>query len=199
MAFTPEDGTGLAGANSYISLAALKAHHDDRGNDYSGFADALLETSLVQATDYIDQRFGRRFRGDKADSRQALEWPRQNAYTDEDFLLTGVPAALAKACAEYALIAAQLGRNLAPPSPPDFGVLDPATGTVENDSSGRITQKTEKVGPIEETTKFADGNSSGGPMVGTGNLIQRIPEYPQADLWIEELIEAYTARDVYRG
>jgi len=201
MAFTLETGSGVAGANAYITAQQFKDHHDDRGQDYTTplADDPAIQVAIVLATDYVDKRFGRRFRGCRQSSVQGLEWPRLDAYDDDNFPLQGVPSALVKAVAEYALLAGQLDRNLAPLSPPDFGVLDPATGEVTNDSSGRITGKQEKVGPIEDETRYADGNSSGQPMVGTGNLIQRIPEYPQADLWMEELITSYTDRGLYRG
>lgn len=197
MAFTPEDGTGVVGANAYITVAEFKAHHDDRGQDYTGAADDdAIEVAIILATDYVDKRFGRRFRGWKESRQQGLEWPRSDAYDDDDYLLLDVPPELKKAVSEYALLVIQLGRNLAPPSPPDFGVLDPATGEVTNDSSGRITSKKEKVGPIEDSTAYGD---SARPVAGTGNLIQRIPEYPQADLWIEHLITGYNSRRLHRG
>lgn len=200
MAFTLEDGSGVEGANAYITVTEFKTHHDDRGQDYTGAEDDdAIEVAIVLATDYADKRFGRRFRGWRQDRQQGLEWPRTDAFTDDDYLLTGIPAALKKAISEYALLVIQLGRNLAPAAPPDFGVLDPATGEVVNNSSGRVVQRTEKVGPIEDSTRYADGNSSGRPMVGTGNLVQRIPDYPQADLWMEELITSYTDRGLYRG
>ena len=193
--FLVEDGTGLAASNSYLSEADFNDHHDGRGADYSAYNSAAIEVALVQATDFIDKRFGRRFRGDLIGSTQALEWPRLDAYSDDDFALTGVPAALEKGTAEYALLALQLGQNLAPLPAPDFGILDPATGEVTNNSSGRVIERTEKVGPIEESTKFASPDT----VQPTGNLSQYVPDYPQADMWIEELIEHGISRRLERG
>jgi len=200
MAFTPETGTGVAGANGYITAAEFKAHHDDRGVDYATYLanDTLIQYAIVKATDYVDKRFGRRFRGDKQSSAQGLEWPRYDAWSDEDFLLSGVPDALKKAIAEYALLAGKLGRDLAPTPPPNFPVMDPATGAITQSGSGPIKAKTEKVGPIEDATEYAVGET-GLPVAGSGNLTQNIPEYPQADLWIEELITPYSQRTLHRG
>jgi hypothetical protein len=198
MAFTVEDGTGLAAANAYLSVADFKTHHDDRGGDYSAHADTAIEQGIVQATDYINKRFGRRFRGDKGTYAQGLEWPRVSAYTDEDYTFTGVPAPLQMATAEYALIALRLARDLAPIPEPSFGIIDPTDGSV-TPGGGQVVEKAEEVGPIKDTTKWAPGGATGGPMVGTGNMSQQIPAYPQADLWIEEVIDSYTSRGLYRG
>ena len=199
MAFTVEDGTGLAAANAYLSIADFQAHHADRGIDVTAMTDPEIQAAVVKSTDYIDKRFGRRFRGYKTTQAQGLEWPRVDAYTDDDYLFDGVPRPLEKATAEYAWIVHQLSRDLAPMPTPGFSILDPADGSVTSEGSGQVIEKTEKVDVIEETTKWATGNSSGKPMVGTGNLSQQIPEYPQADLWIEELIEGYTSRELGRG
>ena len=202
MAFTPETGAGLTDSNAYMTVEEFKAHHTDRGQAAATdgtFTDGDIENLIVQATDYLDKRFGVRFRGSKSDSRQALQWPRTDAYDNADYLISGVPAQVKKACAEYALLAGQLGRNLAPLPPAGFPVVDPATGEVTQQGSGPITRKTEKVGPIEDTTEYADGNSTGRPAVGTGSIVQQIPDYPQADLWLEEVIVSYTSRSLYRG
>jgi len=197
MAFTPEDGTGLTNANSYLALADCKAHHTDRGYTFTA-TDGEIQEALVRATDYIDKRFGRRFRGYRAKKTQALEWPRYDAYDDDGHALDGIPVALEKATAEYALLAIQLGRDLAPVPASDFGIVDPATGIVTNQSSGQVTGTMQKVGPIEDRKDFRS-TASDTPMVSSGNLIQKIPEYPQADLWIEELLRSTNSRMLSRG
>jgi len=63
MAFTVEDGTGVKSANSYASLAFFKAYFDDRKEDATSIDDPDIENLLVAATDYIDTRWGRRFKG----------------------------------------------------------------------------------------------------------------------------------------
>ena len=197
--FTVEDGTGLSTANAYLSVADFKDHHTGRGNTSATdgtYGDTEIEAGIVRATDYVDKRFGRRFRGDKSYQTQELEWPRLDAYTDEDHELTGVPRQLEKAIAEYALITLQLARPLDPIPVPEFGILDPSTGEVTSEGGGKVIEKTEKVGPIEDTTKWGDTNR---PMTGTGNATQNIPEYPQADLWLEEITEPYGVRSLARG
>lgn len=177
MAFTPEDGSQVVGANAYLTVAAFKVHHDDRGRAYTAFTDTQIEQAIVKGTDYIDKRFGRRFRGEKASTTQGLEWPRVNAIDDAGRLMTELPDELTKAAAEYAYLSLTLGTELAPVGSP---------------VAGKITE--EKVGPI--STKYSDRSS---PMVSTGNMIQNLPEYPEADLWIEALLKSDMSRRLVRG
>lgn len=190
MAFTVEDGDGLSTANAYITEQEYRDHHTDRGIDVTLQVQADVETAIVRATDYVDKRFGRRFRGDRLNSTQGLEWPRSDAYTDEDYLINDVPIPMKKAISEYTLLSIQLARNLAPLPAPDFGILDPETGLITNDSSGKIIEKAEEVGPIKERTKYADNSQY---------TQHQIPPYPQADLWLEEILKSSSGGMVVRG
>ena len=203
MAFTVEDGSQPAGANAYMTVAEFKTHHSDRGVEAitnADFTDSEIQAGIVNATDYIDKRFGRRFRGWRRSRSQSLEWPRTDAYDDDDYLLPDIPDALKKGCAEYALLQLQLGRNLAPPPDTGFSTIDPETGEVEYEK-GTVTGEKEQVGPILTETRYSDGGgfSSSKPMTSSGNLLQQIPEYPQADLWMEELLRSYGSRGLIRG
>lgn len=175
--FTAEDGTGLTAANSYATVDEFKDHHDGRGRDYAAYTDPQIQAALVKASDYIDKRFGRRWKGYRGSKNQGLDWPRIDAFDESDFLLSDVPDQLTKAAVEYAWLALTLGTELAP---------------VPAKTAGRITK--EKVGPIE--TAYGSDTQ---PMSSTGNLIQSIPEYPEADLWIEGLLQSSAARNVFRG
>lgn len=199
MAFTVEDGTSVVGANSYMTVAQFKEHHADRGVAAAGdgtFTNTEIQAGIVNASDYIDKRFGRRFKGYKRQRTQGLEWPRLDAFDSDGYQIGPLPDELIKATAEYAIIALQLGRNLAPIPGVPFPIVDPSTGETVIAGSGALKRKTEKVGPIEDTTEY-DTSGSNKPMTTTGNLSQNIPEYPQADLWLEELLES--GRTVSRG
>jgi hypothetical protein len=189
-----------ADANAYISVAEFKSHHVDRNVTAVAedeFDTAQIQGAIVKATDYIDKRFGKRFRGYKRTRAQSLEWPRIDAYDNDDYDLADRPRQLSQACAEYTLLALQLGRDLAPPVAPGFGVLDPATGETESAGSGQLTGNREAVGPIETEQRFAETSTTGRT---TGNqLASDLPSYPQADLWIEELLRSSTSRKLHRG
>jgi hypothetical protein len=78
MALVVEDGTGLATAESYASVAQLKTYCDNLGLSYSGKTDEQLEQYLRAATRYIEDEF-RWATGCKRTSDQALFWPASGA------------------------------------------------------------------------------------------------------------------------
>lgn len=64
-----EDGTKVANANSYISVANFQTYASDRGITISGTEEDLL----IQAMDYLENLD---FKGYRLTEDQALEWPR---------------------------------------------------------------------------------------------------------------------------
>lgn len=107
-----EDGTGLADAESYISVADATVYHAARGNAaWAALAsDTLREQYLRRATDYMHASYDSRWAGYRVKTTQALSWPRNEvpikdassfgfAYWAND----AVPAIVANACAELAL------------------------------------------------------------------------------------------------
>jgi len=200
MAFVVEDGTGLETATSYISEAFVDGYHLDRGNSkWEDFSSAEKQSALIRASDYVDKRFGKRFVGFRERKEQALEWPRMDAFDADGFLLNSVddvPRNLQKAVAEYALRAAICG-VLAPdpllPTPKqnmESGEDDDRTAS----QSGAVVRKKEKVGPLEEETWYetaASQSLGAGARSVQSSLVDdfMIPAYPEADLWIEELLK----------
>lgn len=136
MAFVPEDGTGLPDANSYISVEWADEYFIDRGNaKWTDLDEDKKEIALVEATDYINLKYGTNFRGSLATEDQALLFPR--LYVGNSALQ--MPVTLKRATAEYAL------RASVSPLAPDF----------QFDASGRLwTKKREEVGPIVEETSY---------------------------------------------
>jgi hypothetical protein len=164
MAFTVEDGTGVAEANSYVELAFAEDYFTDRGNAAWTGADSAKQAALIQATDYIEGRFGRRFIGEMASTTQGLSWPR----TDTDFEETEIPVKLQRATCEYAVRA--LTAALAP---------DPTV-----DASGvSVVNTRKKLGPLEKEFQ----------VVGSGHPVMFRP-YPAADMLLTGLLEATQGR-----
>lgn len=202
MTLIVEDGTGLNTANAYVSESYVDTYHDDRNNTaWTDFTPPEKQAAIIRATDYIDKRFGRRFRGFRRTKEQALEWPRLDAEDDDGFLLSSVddvPRNLEKAAAEYALRAAVCGVLAPDPvgSVPKQSLESGSTDREDGVITGEISRKKEKVGPIEEETWYDTrmantlGNLGGSARsVQSGNISDfNIPEYPEADMWIEELI-----------
>lgn len=204
MALVVEDGSGLELANAYWALVDVNTYHSDRNNTaWADFTDAQKNAAIIRATDYIDKRFGKRFRGYRSDKSQALEWPRFDAEDNDGFYISGidaVPRNLQKAMAEYALRAAQIG-VLAPDPVAPVPAQSMESGAEERDPSvitGEVLRSRDKVGPIEEERWYETSSRTAARSLGAGakgvqsSLVNDfvIPEYPEADMWLEELIES---------
>lgn len=119
-----EDGTGLANAESFISVADATAYHLARGNDaWAAIAtDTIREQLLRKATDYMQGQYREIWTGYMLKPTQALAWPRYYVPI-KGYALVGigsatgfgaywpsnaVPVIVANACAELALKALTL-------------------------------------------------------------------------------------------
>ena len=159
MAFTLEDGTGIAEANSYMSVAEFKTYHNDRGNvinDLGG--DGGIQQALIRGTDYIEQRWGTLFMGSREFDEQPLAFPRVNLYDRDGDLVQGIPDRLKFALAEYALQAKSSALFLEP-------TVD-ATG---------LRIRRQKIGPIEQ--EFMPGD-----------IPKTTRSLPAADKWLQEYV-----------
>lgn len=170
MAFTVEDGTGVADANAYITTAYADTYHSDRGNAAWTGTSTVKEQAIVRATDYVEARWGLRFKGIKefTDPLQPLSFPRLYIYDENGLAIEGIPTMLKRAIAEYALRA--LSAALLP---------DP------DQSQGAITGTRKKVGPIETETTYA---------TAVAPIMQA---YPLADRMLQPLL-ALAPGHVYR-
>ena len=83
MALIVENGTGLATAESYSSVAEYKTYADNFGVSYAAFTDTQLEQFLRQATRYMGQMYRMRWKGYRVTSTQSLDWPRAGVSTVE--------------------------------------------------------------------------------------------------------------------
>jgi|TARA_R110000822_G_scaffold50546_2_gene131903 hypothetical protein len=77
MALIVEDGTGVSGANTYVTLAEFKAWADERGITYDN--DAKVTEHIYRAMDFIERQ---NFQGRKANETQALQFPRTDVMID---------------------------------------------------------------------------------------------------------------------
>jgi len=101
-----EDGTGLADAEAYASIAVADAYLASVGNtEWVGLTaeakEAALEAkeaALRRATSWLDGKYRSFFNGAKVNGRnQALEWPRTNATDAAGAAVTGVPIEMVRA------------------------------------------------------------------------------------------------------
>lgn len=113
MALIVEDGSNVAGAESYCSVADASAYHTAQGNAAWGAlaSDTVREQNLRKATAYMVQMYRFAWAGIRQHEGQSLDWPRANVpkvdvpylnYVAQD----SVPLEVKNACAELALRAA---------------------------------------------------------------------------------------------
>lgn len=147
MALTVEDGTGLANADSYVSVSAADTYHAAYGAPAAWTAanTATKEGALRLATQYLDAMYGSRWFGRRINQTMSLDWPRYGV-TDSDgweVVSTAVPHQVESATAYVALKVVQ-GDTLLP---------DVAT-------AANVTSESVTVGPITTSKSFAGVKSA---------------------------------------
>jgi hypothetical protein len=108
MALIVEDGTGLADAESYISVLdcdALLVKWGRSSDAWTALDEATKEGLLRNSTMYIDADYGMKFSGEVVNSTQALAWPRSNAYKTNGQSIPSdeVPVEVLRACSFIAV------------------------------------------------------------------------------------------------
>jgi hypothetical protein len=131
-----EDGTGKTDANAYASAADADAYHDGRlyVTTWTAAPLASKEKALVFATTLIDSQF--QFGGTRANSGQALQWPRLNC-PDRDaqdgFVESNrVPTAVVQATCEMARELLVTDRTAAHPGEGVASTWTDTSGTTYN-------------------------------------------------------------------
>lgn len=143
-----EDGTGLASANSYLSLADANSYFEARRNPetWSSADESAREQALRVGTDYLDSKYGDQWVGIRSTKAQALDWPRALAYDVDGYPIEvdEVPKRLKHATAEMAL------RYLTAP--------DELLPDVAQDDQG-IASESNTVGPISQSVSYQGGKA----------------------------------------
>lgn len=140
IAFSVQDDDGqVAGANSYLSVADLKAYWANRNSPLtSGTAD--LQAALINARDYLDSMF--RWKGVRTnETGQTTQWPRDGVTDLDGFDVTGIPQTVKDAAAELAK------RSLSAELLPDV------SGDIYK-AGAAVVKASSKVGPIEESVEY---------------------------------------------
>jgi len=153
MAFVVEDGTGVAGANAYITVAEADTIHLDRQNQKWVGGDLQKQAAIICATDYVESRWYGKFLGSRLEDDQGLSMPRGDICDEAGNEIEGIPDDFKKAIAIYALKA--LSEDL-------YTQID------ANTVGKSVNSIKEKVGPIETETKYTENGSS--------STIRPIPE-----------------------
>lgn len=103
LTITPEDGTGLAGANSYISQAAADTYFEAHlyAAAWTAATSVSKDKALAMATRLLDASTD--WKGDKKTAAQSLQWPREGVEHDGFEVATNaIPVEVLNATAELA-------------------------------------------------------------------------------------------------
>lgn len=143
MALVTENGTGVAGAESYASVAFASAYWSARTQlalsaTWAAGTTAKQEGALREASTYIDAVWGQFFRGKRRGYVQGLLWPRTDALDDTGYELPDLPTVLQQAVAELA------ARALSAPLQAD------------QERVGAVKKTRDKVGALETEVEYFD-------------------------------------------
>ena len=146
MQFIVEDGTGVAGANAYITEDYLWAYAPFSATAPGG---GDPKAAIVRATAWIEARYGYRFPGTRKYGReQGLSFPRYNAVDRDGYAIDDdmVPGEVQRAVAEAAL------REIA------------SAGSLMPDQTDGAAVKREKLGSMEVEYAVADSRRAAAPV-----------------------------------
>lgn len=174
MALVIEDGTIVAGANSYIDVPAAKAFAEARGVDL-GTDDAVTEQRLLGAMDYLESLS---YKGTRTDpDNQALSWPRTGvSYDGAAFGSDVIPGKLKNAQAQLVI---ELFN----------GVIIFASSGASSGSTEKFIKK-EKVDVIE--TEYATPKETGEEFLAVANM-------PAVSALLRGLLKGFGPLFSYRG
>jgi hypothetical protein len=133
MTIVVEDGSGVTGANSYVTLAEARAYASARGVNLSG-SDSAVEQHIVKSIDYLEAQRAR-YKGNKTNTSQSLQWPRSNVTIDNEIILSDEIPQILKSLQCQVIITDHLGIDLFPVQQGNFVIR-------------------EKIGPLDTT--FSD-------------------------------------------
>jgi hypothetical protein len=135
-----EDGSLVVGANSFVSVAEVRAYAIARASDLAAFDDSAIEAAAIKSADYL-RSLRHRFKGAELIAEQSLPFPRQYVFVAGFELPSNtVPQGIKDAACQLAIESA------------NGAELQPTT-------NGQVTTK-EKVGPLETT--FAPNSAPDG-------------------------------------
>lgn len=101
-----EDGSTVSGSNSYITVSGIGVYATDYG--YSDWTDAAITDTMREQAVFKSMRYleGLNWNGTKATQAQSLEFPREDLYDKNGYLVPNdtVPQAVINAQCEIAML-----------------------------------------------------------------------------------------------
>lgn len=181
--FIVEDGTVVANANAYVTVAFVDQYVLDAGGQtaWDAALDSAKQIAIVKATRYIDMLFGKKFRSRRRDRLQKLEWPRQDIYFSDGNLWINddeIPQELQEACAEYATeaISAELIES-----------------SIAKGKNRQVDGETKVVGPITTSTQYTNRSRISGSVPDSA-----FKTFPKAEMIIAPLLASASSGELVR-
>lgn len=131
-----EDGSGIDGANAYLSASDWKAYADQQGWDYSTAAYTYdqIGSAIIRGRAWLDAAYRPRWPGAKTNGReQSTAWPRRDALDGdgEEIADDEIPQEVRDASAEAAWRELQAPGSLAPDLERGGAIKSLKAGSVE--------------------------------------------------------------------
>lgn len=152
MALTPEDGTGLPTADTYITVAEYDFYAARIGKTIPQSSEEEKEQALRRAVQALDSSYN--WKGRRSNRDQSLAWPRAGVVDSDGFAVeyNRVPFDIKSAQAELALEAA----NLLPTLPA---------------GSDGLTKLRQKADVVEEEKEWGSGTNNPYPVYTAANRL----------------------------
>lgn len=162
MTIIVEGGTGVADANSYVSMDDCATYCDARGYTFSTGITEAKEAALIRARTSLDTTYRSRYPGYRTNGRdQELEWPRTEATDADGEEIAGdeIPQEIIDAQCEFAVRELAEAGSTMPDLERGGNVKRLKAGSVEVEYGGNATATT--------TFTIVDGILSG--LLGGGD------------------------------
>jgi hypothetical protein len=156
MALAVEDGTGLAGAEAYVSLSDADAYFTARGaSEWTGTSDAK-EAALRRGCQYLENVYRARWKGYRVKQEQALAWPRCNS---EPLLWFSHPVQMRTLSMLVDVDGFPIQANEVPRQVKsancEAALLAVKGVTLTTSVSAAVTARTSTVGPVSKSVQYA--------------------------------------------
>ena len=157
MALIVEDGTGVVGANTYITAADAVARADIYCFSFPAEIDA--EVHLIRAAVYLET-LRNNYQGKKYIVGQSLQWPRDPVYIDDEY---NDPSSIPQL-----LIDAQV--NIASVDYSGGNLFATTSGSTTSKSVGDVSVSTSNGGKVDNTTLMGFANDMLKPLLKSARL-----------------------------
>ena len=191
MTMIVEDGTGVSGANAYMTIAEVTAYLTDRAreteNSWSTSDAAVQQGAIIAATDFIDRRWGLRFKGRKeftdiSAARGTLTFT-ANPLTTETVVVGGTTFTFDAGVTIGADTAESIDNLVAAINAALSGTVT-ATASVGDTMLLVANEKGTPGNDITTTTTVTGGSWSSATLLGGGDVLEPQPlEFPRVYLY----------------